>query len=116
MSKKINLLFLFLFTGMLSVSAASALDAKKPLAELHKEAGLTCDACHGNGPKKPPTMTQCLGCHESYAKVAERTKNLEPNPHDNHLIDLECTKCHLGHKAQVIYCRTCHSEMEFVKK
>jgi hypothetical protein len=104
--------------GVLSIIAAPGAfgEDKKPLADRHKDLGLACDSCHGSGPKKAVTAEQCIGCHESYAKVAERTIDLEPNPHDNHLIDLECTKCHLGHKPQVNYCRTCHADMEFIKK
>ena len=94
------------------------LQAQEPaagVANLHKTLGLSCQDCHGEGEKKPVGMSKCLSCHESYAKVAERTKKLEPNPHDNHLIDLSCTKCHLGHKPKVIYCRNCHEDMEFKK-
>jgi fumarate reductase flavoprotein subunit len=92
-----------------------AIDQKTPLADKHKALGLSCDACHGTGKKKAVPMEKCLGCHESYPKVAERTKQLEPNPHDNHLVDLECSKCHQGHKPQVNYCQTCHADMEFRK-
>jgi len=113
MSKKTSLLFLALLVG--AVSALAVANTTKPLADRHKDVGLTCDACHGDGPQKPVTMSKCLACHESYAKIAERTKELEPNPHDNHLIDLECTKCHIGHKTQENYCRSCHADMEFTK-
>ncbi|WP_005036826.1 cytochrome c3 family protein [Holophaga foetida] len=84
-----------------------------PLANRHKDAGIACEDCHGKGPKKAVAAETCLGCHESYPKVAERTARLKPNPHENHLIDLDCDKCHQGHKPQENYCLTCHSEMEF---
>jgi fumarate reductase flavoprotein subunit len=97
----------------MAMAGATADRQRIPLADRHKDAGLACADCHGQGPKKPVEMATCLGCHESYRKVAERTGKWTPNPHDNHLVDLECTKCHLGHKAQENYCETCHSEMAF---
>ena len=87
-----------------------------PLANRHKDAGLSCEDCHGKGPRKPLQTADCLGCHESYPKVAERTAKLHPNPHDNHLIDLDCGLCHKGHKPQENYCLTCHEEMSFKPK
>lgn len=98
---------------LLTANLGVAIDQKTPLADKHKALGLSCEDCHGSGLKKAVPMEKCLGCHESYAKVAERTKELLPNPHDNHLIDLECSKCHLGHKPQANYCQTCHVDMEF---
>jgi fumarate reductase flavoprotein subunit len=101
--------------ALLNSSMGFALD-KKPLSNQHIDLGLTCESCHGTGEKKPVTMEKCLSCHESYAAVAEKTKDLGPNPHDNHLAGLDCTKCHQGHKPQVVYCQTCHAGMEFRKK
>lgn len=86
------------------------------LADRHKAAGLTCEECHGSGPKQAVGGEKCLSCHESYQKVAQRTARLRPNPHDNHLIDLECTKCHQGHKAQENYCNSCHSDLVFEER
>ena len=100
--------------AMLS-GASAALDPKVPLADAHQALEVTCENCHGTGPKKTVPMEKCLSCHVSYAKVAAQTAALEPNPHDNHLIDLECSKCHQGHKPLVNYCRTCHAGMEFKK-
>lgn len=98
---------------LMASTFSAALDPQKPLADIHKEAGLGCKDCHGTGAKKLVPMEKCLTCHESYVKVAERTKELYPNPHDNHMIDLKCTKCHQGHNAQVNYCQTCHVDMTF---
>ena len=98
---------------LMASTFSAALDPQKPLADIHKEAGLGCEDCHGTGAKKLVPMEKCLTCHESYVKVAERTKELYPNPHDNHMIDRECTKCHKGHTAQVNYCQTCHVDMTF---
>ena len=100
---------------MLLVSIVATAEEKRVLADRHQTRGLVCANCHRSGSKKTVSMKRCLACHESYAKVAERTKSLVPNPHDSHLTDLECSKCHLGHSSQENYCLTCHEEMEFKK-
>jgi len=90
------------------------------LAERHRVNGLACADCHGKDPKKPPETAMCLGCHESHAKVAERTKGLKPNPHDNHVNNPtfagDCSDCHRGHKALELMCRSCHMDMKFERK
>jgi fumarate reductase flavoprotein subunit len=78
--------------------------------------GLKCDACHGEGKKQPVKSEKCLGCHQSFEEVAKRTQDIVPNPHSNHITesgDLECTQCHQGHKADIIYCANCHSNISF---
>lgn len=95
---------------------AAALDRKVPLADGHKAQGLACENCHGTPRTSTVRMEACLKCHGSYATVAARTKNLQPNPHDNHVIDLECSKCHQGHKPLTNYCLTCHAGMEFERQ
>jgi fumarate reductase flavoprotein subunit len=82
-------------------------------ADRHLARGLVCEQCHGSGEKKPVTKEQCLLCHVSYARVAKRTKNLDPNPHDSHQGEIECNKCHSGHKADASFCGTCHKETSF---
>ena len=52
---------------------------------------------------------QCLKCHGSLDKVAERTKNVKPNPHYNHLVGLNCLECHRGHQKGVNMCADCHN-------
>jgi len=39
----------------------------------------------------------CMGCHGDAKKMAERTKNSNPNPHA-YAPEMVCTKCHYGHK------------------
>ena len=53
-------------------------------------------------------MTVCLGCHGDYGKVAAKTDKLDPNPHDSHLGEIDCGKCHHAHKASVNICNPCH--------
>ncbi len=84
--------------------------AEKPfLADRHQAKGVACASCHKeNPPKAAVPMAVCLGCHGSYAKVAEKTMNASPNPHASHMGALPCENCHHGHKASENQCNTCH--------
>lgn len=96
--------------------AGGAVAGQNPfLADRHQASGLTCVSCHDTKPKDSIEGDKCLGCHENYPAVAKRTSKLTPNPHDNHMIELDCLKCHFGHKVQVNYCQSCHSDMVFAK-
>jgi cytochrome c nitrite reductase small subunit len=55
----------------------------------------------------------CLDCHEanehtSYDEVIQLTADLELNPHDSHLGELNCETCHKMHRASEDYCADCH--------
>lgn len=114
---KIVLVVLALSTfGMSWANIVFAADKGSFLADKHKIAGISCTDCHGNAPKQDIEWDKCLGCHETYAAVAKRTAGLKPNPHDNHLVDLDCLKCHQGHKPQENYCNTCHKDLKFEKR
>jgi len=80
------------------------------LADKHKNAGIDCESCHKESPpSKPVPMQVCLGCHGGdYAKLAEQTKKVAPNPHDSHLGNAPCEFCHHAHKPSEYYCATCH--------
>lgn len=112
------LLLLLCLAGLTcpAYSQAHPAETKKPIADVHKDKGLACTDCHGEGQKKPVSKAKCQECHGSYKELAEATKNLEPNPHYNHTIDLDCKNCHLGHKPMQIYCQNCHKTLEFVPK
>jgi len=84
--------------------------------DIHKEKGLTCKDCHVTESKKPVSRDKCQECHGSYADLAKTTEHLDPNPHYNHTIDLDCNYCHHMHKPAVIYCRNCHQGLAFVPK
>jgi fumarate reductase flavoprotein subunit len=47
--------------------------------------------------------------------VAKSTQDIKPNPHANHITtnDLDCTSCHKGHDADVVYCTNCHKGLSF---
>jgi fumarate reductase flavoprotein subunit len=84
------------------------------LADKHKNRGTDCSGCHKERPPKLDVpMAVCLRCHGDYRKVAAKTNKLDPNPHDSHLGEFDCGKCHHAHKASVSACAPCHQmEME----
>lgn len=108
-------LFLSMAGGFLASPASQAADGPQ-LVDVHKAKGYTCVDCHGEGPKKAVTKEKCQSCHGSYAELAKKTADLEPNPHYNHAIDIDCGRCHRMHEASVIYCQTCHAGLTFVKE
>lgn len=57
----------------------------------------------------------CLNesCHNlTRDDLKELTSNYERNPHDDHHAQFECSTCHKGHRASVMYCAECHSDAE----
>ena len=58
--------------------------------------------------KTMPEMSQCLTCHGSYATLAEKTKNLTPNPHASHMANVQCDACHQWQGKSVLMCNECH--------
>jgi hypothetical protein len=111
-----NLFFVFVIcTVMLAfyfdVYSLLAWAADSPLlADKHKKIGVDCQSCHQeNPPGKTTPMQVCLECHGGdYAKLAEQTKKVAPNPHDSHLGSAKCEFCHHGHKPSEYYCAQCH--------
>ena len=96
-------LFVFMPSG-LSRAAQEFL-----LGDKHKNLGIECSGCHQEDPPKQKVpMAACLGCHGDYAKVAAKTSKITPNPHDSHLGEIECEKCHHSHKPSVNACNACH--------
>jgi hypothetical protein len=86
-------------------------DGNRPsTADRHKAYGIECSGCHDNKDKKVFDYKQCLSCHESYKKVAERTKALDRNPHKSHYGNLECNACHHGHRPDENFCSKCHPD------
>jgi fumarate reductase flavoprotein subunit len=95
-----------------STAPADSFTANKHLAFGPKH---TCQDCHGQGKQQVVTGAQCLTCHKSFENVAESTKDMTPNPHENHLTknDLDCTQCHHGHYSDTVYCASCHTGLTF---
>lgn len=110
-ANKATLLLAGLIAGMLAASSAGAAQF---LADRHVERGVKCEQCHGTAaPAKGAKVSteQCGACHGSLDKVAERTKakGLQPDPHYNHLVGLQCGECHRGHAQSVYMCENCHN-------
>jgi hypothetical protein len=79
------------------------------LGDTHKNKGIDCSGCHRESPpKRNVPMAVCLGCHGDYRRIAAKTNKLDPNPHDSHLGEFDCGKCHHAHKASVNACNACH--------
>jgi len=79
------------------------------LDNKHAKKNLNCMPCHESSfPDWAPTMDECFTCHVSYEHVSMLTKDVEPNPHLSHYVDLRCTVCHKSHEASKLYCDKCH--------
>jgi fumarate reductase flavoprotein subunit len=79
------------------------------LADKHRNRGTDCSGCHKESPlEQDVPVAVCLGCHGDYGKVAAKTNKLDPNPHNSHLGEVDCGKCHHAHKASVNACNECH--------
>ncbi len=84
------------------------------LADRHVARNVNCQACHQTAQPKPGATVataQCSQCHGSLDQVAELTKQkkLDPDPHYNHLVGLNCAECHQGHAPGKNMCGTCHN-------
>jgi hypothetical protein len=79
------------------------------LSDKHKAAGISCEGCHKENPPKVqvPTLV-CNGCHGNQQKIAEKSRNIVPNPHDSHLGNQKCELCHHAHKPSEDHCSSCH--------
>lgn len=58
------------------------------------------------------TKGECLKCHQSYDALAEKTKNVVPNPHMSHLGAVNCVECHKADKPAKqpeLMCNSCHN-------
>lgn len=108
---------LFICLSFLAYTGLTSAQEKRFLADRHGDKGMACDACHKESPPKDKVpMAVCVKCHGNYEKLAEKTKELEPNPHLSHEADLPCDSCHRGHKAPVNYCLQCHATFTFPLK
>jgi hypothetical protein len=94
-----------------SFYAGSAQEKKQFMADRHQAKGLDCASCHTEKgpPKGPVTSATCLKCHGDEEKLAMKTSGVHPNPHDSHLGEVACDKCHHGHKPPEDGCGKCHN-------
>lgn len=98
------------FVLSLGVAFAS-LTASAAVADFHVKNGVKCVSCHNTAQPKPGAKVsadQCLKCHQSYKVLADKTKNLTPNPHHSHLGKVRCSDCHSGHQQSRLMCNDCH--------
>ena len=110
--KSLNLLVL---AAALFIALPASAQQVKPITRTLKTAPPAIpkkNAVAGNQLVTPDNKA-CLTCHQSYAAVAEKTKNLkngEPNPHASHHYGegIVCTACHSEHKTSQVYCNNCH--------
>ena len=98
---------------MKTFAAAFALAAGLALSSAPMAADMTLAQMHGKmWPKSTgfATKTQCLKCHVSYEALAERTKNVSPNPHVSHQGAVNCEDCHKANLSKpVLMCNQCHN-------
>ena len=90
------------------IAMNSTATASECLADRHATRGVACTQCHKTQPPKNVPAKDCLACHGSYKVLAAKTDNLDINPHDSHMGDVECTECHQGHKKPRLVCDQCH--------
>jgi hypothetical protein len=109
-AKRFGLLLSLLLLGVFAAQAPFAADVF--CSDKHLKTGLNCDNCHGAAEvaaRAEVGTAKCLSCHGPYEKLAKRTEKMKRNPHaDSHCADLDCNKCHHGHKADENYCSSCH--------
>ncbi|WP_332444433.1 cytochrome c3 family protein [Wolinella succinogenes] len=89
---------------------------KYPIVNKHEKLNFECATCHGEGAKseyKKLSTQECLECHKSYQRLAERTDHLgyDDNIHASpHYPEMDCNLCHASHKPSINYCVMCHSQ------
>ncbi|MBA3035192.1 MAG: cytochrome c3 family protein [Desulfobacterium sp.] len=110
----IVLLTLFMIINLPTPAVSGA--EKLPKINKHKEKEIACESCHEKGSLYArPGDDTCMNCHDSYAKLAEKTAKLEnikagiENPHKSHMGEARCTLCHKNHASSILYCNECHS-------
>ncbi|MFH2047507.1 MAG: cytochrome c3 family protein [Pseudomonadota bacterium] len=110
----IVVLAFFMIINMPTIAVSGS--DKLPKINKHKDNDTTCKSCHAAGQLYArPGDDTCMNCHDSYAKLAEETANLEnikagiENPHKSHMGEARCTLCHKNHAASILYCNECHS-------
>jgi formate-dependent nitrite reductase cytochrome c552 subunit len=90
----------------------TCLDCHEPTIQQQVEEGIKFVTNDYENPLEEREFDQewCLRCHEhgSYEELAQRTEELELNPHESHYGEMECSICHKVHGASEDYCAQCH--------
>lgn len=87
-----------------------------PIKPHHRALKFDCVMCHSEATPddyEPLETEQCLDCHGSSQKVANRLKFMDvnhTNPHNSFHdgLDLDCYECHAEHEPSVNLCTRCH--------
>lgn len=75
----------------------------------HLKNGVKCQNCHGADTQAAVKNSSCLACHGSYNELAQKTKDMQQNPHMSpHFENLECSSCHSSHTQLTNFCQNCH--------
>ncbi len=124
---KYLLLIMSAIVAIVSFSSVTIAEEKEPeLAELmaeyqlrphHRKLKFECVMCHeGDDPEEyePLETENCLTCHGSRQKVADRLKFMDENhtnPHNSFHdgLDLDCYECHAEHEEPANLCQECHT-------
>lgn len=93
------------------------LAGKLPGSHYHRLAEVSCVECHGEAETPQAlTMEQCVACHGSTLKLADKTKEVHPtNPHTSphYGTELDCNICHHQHTKSEVLCVECHKKFNF---
>ncbi len=103
------------------VLAQQSADAGSLAGHHVEKAKVGCAACHGSGdpsavvPEETLAVVnrQCVTCHGDSGALAKailpKLAHPDINPHDSHLVAVDCTVCHAGHASRSeAYCLKCH--------
>ncbi|PSU35870.1 cytochrome c3 family protein [Photobacterium lutimaris] len=90
----------------------------------HKALKFECVMCHqGNDPEEyePLETENCLSCHGSAKKVADRLQFMDKNhtnPHNSFHdgYSLDCYECHSEHEPSTNLCSDCHKTTSWMGK
>ena len=86
-----------------------------------QRAKFTCKRCHDNSDPLAVSAEKalaalnatCVGCHgtakELAKELAGRLRNKHVNPHDSHLVRIDCVTCHKEHETTTSFCEQCHA-------
>ena len=102
----------FVHTKDVSGGAVGRLD------QVHADAGVKCDSCHGTGKRSDPVrMETCVACHGDSKALAAITAKVKPtNPHErnpHYGTETDCNLCHHQHQKSVEHCSDCHYRFDF---
>ena len=103
---------IFLGVILCILSSLALSQTADPLAQRHIAKGMSCSSCHLTDKPEPfaeVPAKNCNQCHPQNVIVDKFAFMGDRNPHKNHLGEVDCNICHVGHQAPVSYCAQCHS-------